>query len=330
MIKTSTSGRRPPTISVVLPVYNAGVFLREAVDSIRRQTFEDFEVIAIDDASTDSSLEQLESVADPRFRIVRNPVNLGIATTLNKGMSMCDGEFVARMDADDVCLPQRFERQVDVLRSNPRCVMTCTGRVAIDESGETIDSYYDPPAGSGMSRWKILTGNYITHPSVMMRRSLLPNPLYESRYDSAEDYAAWLRLSMLGDIHVLPEKLVKYRFHGKSVSQSRRNLQVERACAALASHLDEHFGVRFSDSSLRIWSCPEDSADQGATEDLTALLGWMNPLRGHFRRHMDSGFRRKAYVHYARRLLLIASAHRRRTAVLGAVLRTLALSAFAR
>src|SRR4051794_24772902 len=113
----------PPPISVLLAVYNGGRYLRAAVDSILTQTFTDFEFIIIDDGSTDGSLATLREFAqrDPRINLVSRP-NKGLTVTLNEGIALARGEFLARMDADDIALPQRFEKQIAYLRDHPECV----------------------------------------------------------------------------------------------------------------------------------------------------------------------------------------------------------------
>src|ERR1051325_1151561 len=114
---------RPPTVSVLLPVYNAERYLESALQSVLGQTFSDFEVIAVDDGSKDNSKKILERFAanDPRIRVISRP-NTGIVGALNDGLAVARGEFIARMDADDVALPGRFQAQLDYLRGHPDCI----------------------------------------------------------------------------------------------------------------------------------------------------------------------------------------------------------------
>lgn len=316
----------PPKVSVLLPVFNGERYLQQTLESLRNQTLSDFEIVAVDDGSTDSSLRILQSFPDPRLRVERNERNLGIIETLNRGIRHCRAAYIARMDADDVAHPERLEKQYRYLEAHPRCVLVATGRKAINEQNKPIRSFNRPASGSALIRWKLLTGNFITHPTVMMRKDTLPIPLFEERFRHAEDYAAWLRLLSFGDLEVLPERLLEYRFHGQSVSHLNKMPQVRAAMDALGRHLLEEYGVRFQFESLALWSAPQDAAAFRRPDDFARLVRWMNPLRPTFR----SGNRKlpafQGLVHYYRRLALLLLTHRRRPELVGPVLFALATS----
>jgi glycosyltransferase involved in cell wall biosynthesis len=133
-----------PRISVVMSVYNGEKYLRQAIESILQQTYTDFEFIIIDDGSTDSSREIIQSYDDKRIRLVINEQNIGLTKSLNKGIRLAKGEFIARMDADDISLPQRFEKQVAYLDSHPEVGVLGTYANIIDHRGKIINNIIFP------------------------------------------------------------------------------------------------------------------------------------------------------------------------------------------
>jgi hypothetical protein len=317
-----------PRVSILLPVFNAEKYLEKTLRSLLCQSFGDFEIVAIDDGSTDDSIEILRRFSDPRIRLERNPGNLGLIETLNRGISLCRGEFIARMDADYIALPTRLEKQVRHMQQHPRCVLVGTGRFAIDETDQPIESFNSPATGSALIQWKLLTGNFITHPTVMLRKSALPLPLFDARYKHAEDYAAWLKLSSHGDLEILSERLLQYRFHGQSVSQQNKLTQVQSAMQALADHLRAHHDAVFELHTLALWSAPQDAAAFSRQADFFRLLRWMNPLRRPFRRQLPGLECWRAFGHYHRRLLLLVISHRRRPELLLRILTAIIASPF--
>lgn len=319
-----------PLVSVLLPVFNAERFLEKAVRSLLDQSFRDFEIVAIDDGSTDGSVGVLRGFGDARIRIESNGRNLGLIETLNRGIDLCRGEFIARMDADDIAATARIEKQFAYLQANPSCILVGSQRIGIDEHDQPVSSFNRPATGSPLIRWKLLTGNFITHPTVMLRKSALPARLFDERYKHAEDYAAWLQLSTLGDLDILPEKLLLYRFHGQSVSHQNKVTQVKSAMAALSDHLKARYGVAFEFNALALWSAPQDAASLDKPADYYRLLRWMNPLRAVFRDDLRGGDRWRAFGHYHRRLLLLLVSHWRRFELSLPVLLAMLLSLFPR
>ena len=304
--------RQVPDVSVLLPVFNAEPYLQETISSLQRQTLTNFEIVAIDDGSTDGSLECLRKINDPRLRIFQNPQNLGVVATLNKGMAICDAEYIARMDADDIADPTRLEQQLSYMRQHPRCVFLGSGREFIDERGQPGPATSAPPTNSELIRWKLLTGNFVAHPSVMLRKSALEGDLFDLQYRHAEDYAAWLKLSRQGEMGMLSAKLVKVRVHGQSVSFLNKLPQIFACAAALGHHLRVRYGTQFHQDGLALWSAPHEARKFEKPDDYYELLRWMNPLRATFRDELSWRSRVLALVHYYRRLLLLLMLHRTR------------------
>ena len=218
MIKSS------PKITVLMPLFNGERYVREALESILGQTFADFEFLIIDDGSTDDSAAIVESYGDPRIRLVDNGTNLGVTTTLNRGIELARGEYIARMDCDDISLPTRLDEQLTYLERNPDCAMVAIPVLLIDEYGNDCGAW--PDDRNTVSRNALYDflprANCIAHPGIMIRKSILSRYRYNELQRVAQDYDLWLR--MVSDqltIHKLAEPLLKYREHSASVTSSR-------------------------------------------------------------------------------------------------------------
>lgn len=202
-----------PAISVVMPVYNGARFLRGAVDSVLGQSFADFEFIVVDDGSTDATAALLQQWTDSRLRVVRIE-HSGLIPALNRGMELATAPFIARMDADDICEPNRFERQFAYLSNHADVAVLATAAHVIDANGAIVDSLAAFLPRNGLLEF--VAGNPIVHGSTMLRRSALPQPVYRA---APEDYHLWLDLLRAGKaIHCLPEPLYRFRKHADSYS----------------------------------------------------------------------------------------------------------------
>jgi glycosyltransferase involved in cell wall biosynthesis len=223
---------KEPRVTVLMPVYNGGAFLRPAVDSVLAQTFRDFELLIIDDGSTDGSLKTIEAERDSRIRLVHNPENLGLITTLNRGIELVTGTYLARMDADDLCEPRRFERQVEYLDTHPEVGVCSTWATFIDAAGRET-GILQTPTGRLLERqfWR---PSPLIHPAVMARTTLLREHRYATEFADAEDYELWLRIHARTRFHNLSEPLLRLRRHGKNVSMVRRENQLRNSYRAFS------------------------------------------------------------------------------------------------
>ena len=216
-----------PKISVIMPAYNAEKYLREAIDSILAQTFADFELIVINDCSRDGTEQIILSYQDPRIVYLKNEKNLGVAGTLNQGLKVAQGQYIARMDADDRSVPTRFEKQVAYLDANPKTVL-CGSKVTVfsDDGAQRVGHY---PTEDAQIRAALLFACPIAHPSVMIRRDALQawNLRYEEAFEKVEDYRLWSRLAECGQLHNLPEPLLYYRKHPGQVCATSPQVQYE-------------------------------------------------------------------------------------------------------
>ncbi|HVE16061.1 MAG TPA: glycosyltransferase, partial [Chthoniobacterales bacterium] len=189
-----------PTVSVLMPVHNADRYVAQAVDSILGQSWDDWELLIIDDGSTDRSRTILERYAtgDHRIRLTSR-TNTGYTVALNELLTQASGEFVARMDADDVALPNRLARQIEYLRANPAVVCVGTAVHFIDDAGRFLRDGH-PGLENEEIQQRILAGDCVlNHPSVMMRRHALESVGgYRPEFEPAEDLDLWLRLAEIG------------------------------------------------------------------------------------------------------------------------------------
>lgn len=224
-----------PTISVLMPVYNAERYVAKAVQSILDQTYRDFEFLIIDDGSTDGSLAILREFEklDPRIRLISRP-NTGIVVALNEMLGLARGEFLARMDADDVAMPQRFEVQIDFFRSRPG--VACVGSfVEFIDARDRLLRIENTAHENDDIQSRLLRGECpICHPSVMMRAKAVRDVGgYRASFQPAEDRDLWLRLGERFELYNVPKRLLRYRLHSGSVSERDREAQISamyRAC----------------------------------------------------------------------------------------------------
>jgi glycosyltransferase involved in cell wall biosynthesis len=230
----------PPLISVCMPVYNTEPYIAEAVESILAQTYHNFEFIVIDDGSTDRSLAILERYAarDPRIRLSSRPT-AGYLVRLNEMLDEARGDLIARMDADDVAMPERFTRQIDFLDAHPEVVAVGSRILAIDFDGDPIVEFCTIEDHEEIDRAHLeVRGGYINHPAAMIRTGAIRTiGGYRAAYWPGEDVDLWLRLAEIGRLANLPERLLKYRQHLESIGYTRHAIQYERwQAAAIDAH----------------------------------------------------------------------------------------------
>ncbi len=217
-----------PLISVILPVYNTASFIAEAIESILSQTFTDFELLIINDASTDNTLQIIEQYTDPRIKVINNPENCRVVKSLNKGIELSKGVYIARMDADDISMPTRFQKQIDFFKQHPDTDICSTW---VYKFGERNFAVY-PAVEHENLKASLFFHNVIIHPSVMFKKeSLARHRLnYRENFVNAEDYGLWAEAIDTVKFATVPEFLLKYRIHPNNVSiQKESNWQVVKA-----------------------------------------------------------------------------------------------------
>lgn len=236
-------------VSVLMSVYNNENFLRDSLESLRNQTFQDFDVWIVNDASTDNTaliLDEYHFIFGDRFHVVTNSVNRYLAASLNEVLKRCQGEFVARMDGDDICFPERFSRQVEFLETNTHIGVLGTSCEYIDEEGNFLGEYC-PPEFDQLIRSSGACTNPVVHPSVFIRRRLLSKVGgYNEQFRYSQDYELWSRLIVETRFHNLQEPLLKYRVFQNSRANRQRALYSIKA----------KFGwLKSQNKSVHNWLC---------------------------------------------------------------------------
>ena len=216
-----------PKISVIMPAYNAEKFIKEAIDSILGQSFDDFELIIINDCSKDGTEDIILSYEDRRIVYVKNERNMGVAATLNRGLDMAIGEYIARMDADDISLENRFEIQLSYMEKHPECGI-CGCNLLLFGQGKNNEPFCFAEKDKAI-RADMLFNSSFAHPSVMLRRSILEKHgmRYDYAFERVEDYEFWSRLLTVSKGHNIQKPLLRYRFHASQVTQAHRPEQIQ-------------------------------------------------------------------------------------------------------
>jgi glycosyltransferase involved in cell wall biosynthesis len=229
-VKAGTADMLP--VSILMPVYNGEPYLREALDSVFAQNYANFELIVIDDGSTDGTPEVLDSVRDSRLRVYRCCENRGVAARLAEGLSLCSGEYVARLDADDIARPDRLEKQVTLLEEDPKRVIVAGGYQVVDELGRVLDRYCRPREHIEIE-WSLLFENTVAHSAVMFRTTAaLDVGGYDRHRVHVEDYDLWSRLLEVGKAVGANGVVVSLRQHQRRVSVTHAH-----AMAVAAAHV---------------------------------------------------------------------------------------------
>jgi hypothetical protein len=258
-------------ISILMPVYNVAPYLRTALDTVFRQTWQDFELLIVDDGSTDGTRAQLAELRDPRVQVIYQ-AHGGLAAALRAGIERARGRYLARMDGDDEALPHRLAVQKARLDRSPDVVLVHSLAQPIDAEGRPGPSILGEARPSAVTKWLLLWQNPILHPTVMLRLDTLRAHGLNYRLElfRADEFDLWNRLAPHGEFEAIPEVLHRYRFHPQSMTQ--RN-PADLHFAAFARVVRENF-ARFQ--------VPLATA---AAEELAIISGgtWVDPITHRYR-----------------------------------------------
>lgn len=216
-----------PDISVIMSVYNGEDYLAEAIQSVIDQTFQNWELIIINDCSKDSTPEILADFAakDARIKLHNNEVNLRLPTSLNKAISLSKGKYIARMDADDICLPDRLEKQFHFMEANSDVVLSSCRFLTV-KNGVYASGGAGGRCDNDALRAMLLVTNPILHPGVIAKAEVMKRFLYDTTLTCTEDLELWTRMAAQGQkIRILPECLLIYRLHDKQITSTTRERQ---------------------------------------------------------------------------------------------------------
>ena len=214
-----------PKVSVVLPTYNNAQYLYKAIDSVFTQSFTDFEIIVIDDASTDNTADILSAFKDNRLRVITNPNNLGVASSLNKGLKLAKGKYIARMDGDDISLANRFALQVAFLDSHPDVGVVGGQRHYIDENSKVYPCPIQVATFHSMIVWRVFLGASFWHPTTMIRKELFDSfGGYNKDFHYGSDLELWIRLLYKTQFANLAVPILLYRVHSDTITHRWKDM----------------------------------------------------------------------------------------------------------
>ena len=253
-----------PLVTVLMPVYNGEKYLEEAIKSILNQTLRDFEFLIIDDGSTDKSAQIIKSFNDPRIRLERNKTNLGLIATLNKGLGLSKGKYIARMDCDDMSLPKRLSVQVNFMEKHPEIGVCGSWIKVIGLRKKFINKYFQKHEEL---KANLLFSTSFAHPSVIIRKELIDkyNLEYDEQYKHAEDYELWSRIVEYAKMSNISKVLLYYRMHSESVSKKNSSEQVENSNKIRRGLLNK-IGLTPSPAEMeihRMFNCPPSIQPKG-------------------------------------------------------------------
>ena len=225
---------KKPDLSVVMGCYNNALTIKEAVDSILQQTFSNFEIFIIDDCSTDDTVAIIEKYNDPRIHIIKNKTNQGLGYSLSLGVALSRGDYIARMDADDVSFPSRFEKQIAYLREHRDVICVGTGAKKIGTISlfaKFFSRTIKPACDYEEIKAWLLIGTPVLHPSVMFNAKLLKKTglNYNPDFRKAQDFELWSRMIWKGIIRNMDDVLLCYRYSAQQVSNISRDIQIENS-----------------------------------------------------------------------------------------------------
>lgn len=264
-----------PRLTVLLPVYNAAPYLGEAVRSVLGQSFVDFELLAIDDGSTDESLDILRSFDDPRMRVERNDANLGLIATLNKGLDLARGEYVARMDGDDVAMPRRFEAQVALLDGDAR--LGACG-MFIETFGFGRSKVLRYPVRNEQVQCHLLGYTPMAHPTVMFRKPMFDHHglRYDRNFPHAEDYDLLERASHCFRLANIPEVGLRYRLHATQVSRVHSDILQESVSRIRSRRMKRFLQDECSEGVPSMLDIFFNTGRHVTSDEISAVRNWID------------------------------------------------------
>lgn len=284
----SEAGAVSPPVSVILPVHNGMPYLPEAVDSILNQTYGDFELIIIDDGSTDGTADYLTTIRDPRLQVYVQE-RRGLAASLNRAVSLAAGMYLARQDHDDISLPERLAKQVAFLEQNPECGMVGTWAAIWEENGVTSRAHRHP-MDSHTLRYELLFNNPFVHSSVLVRKSVFDQVgLYttDPSRQPPEDYELWSRVARKFEVNNIGEILLIYREVMQSISRQQARPLLDRIVTISAENLAWYTDKGKVDRDLTDISALTNAAYHrvSPSPDLRKLISILFLAAGNLRSH---------------------------------------------
>ncbi|MBE5320610.1 glycosyltransferase [Pedobacter sp. MR2016-19] len=238
-----------PIVTVLMPVYNAEKYLDEALCSILNQTFTAFELLIINDGSSDHTENIIKKHADERITYLKNSENQGIVKSLNIGINLSKGKYIARMDADDIAKPTRLQQQVDFMLANPEYKLCGSQAIAIDENSEA-QFQINIPCEYNEIRVQMLFKNTFIHPAVMLDTQIAKSILYSIHYQYAEDYYLFSQITLNYKVANLNDHLLYYRVHSENITSKKKAEMRQSEKKVIKYNLNQLFGEAVSDETI--------------------------------------------------------------------------------
>jgi glycosyltransferase involved in cell wall biosynthesis len=237
-------------VSVIMPAYNSALFVRQSIDSVLNQTYQNFELLIYDDCSTDNTVDIITSYKDERIKLYKKDNNTGYTNSLIKGIEDANGKYIARIDSDDVCHTERLEKQVAFLDTNADYGLV--GSFLQTITGNTVSETWQYPVNDDAIRLFTIINSPFAHPSVMIRKEVLVQHqlTYSTAYEPCEDYKLWFDLLKVTKCKNLPEVLLYYRLHANQTIVLRRNRLIEISNRIRQLVLNDFYGIKLADTEL--------------------------------------------------------------------------------
>ncbi len=289
-----------PAVTVVMTAYNGEAYIAEAIRGVLEQTFGDFELLVIDDGSSDRTVEIIKSFDDPRLVFVQNEHNIGISNTRNRGTELARGRYLAAHDQDDISYADRLRHQVSVLDADPGVVLV-TGEVDSIPPDRGRSALTEVPSPAVLS-WTLFTGSQVTHSTICVRLAALrDNGLrYEQKYHYAEDFELFHRLSEVGKLVMVPQTLGAYRRHDSNASRLKRDEMTANGRSFLRTRYNEYLGpdAVSADEMVSVWRVMVEQRSAASEDELMRVGGIVSRLVDRYveRRRLDREESRQVYA----------------------------------
>lgn len=259
-----------PIFSVLMPVFNSEQFVADAIKSILKQSFKDFEFLILDDASTDKSFEIIKDFEnkDPRIKVFQNEKNLGVVESRNKLINLSKGRYIAWIDSDDIALENRFEKQIKFLEEHSEIGMVGAYPVIIDENGRKTGKWWFETDPQKLKIELFFHSPFLSS-SVVIRKSALPQNFYDSKFPVAEDFDLYSKISEHSEITNIPEILVEYRINSKGLSKSNTEKMEQLSVHVIKEHA-ERLGIKLEEKMIQDLRKPK-TASKIAFEEITEI-----------------------------------------------------------
>jgi glycosyltransferase involved in cell wall biosynthesis len=265
-----------PKISVIMPVFNGAKYIKESIKSILNQSFRDFELLIINDGSTDNSSEIVTNLKDERIKLIKNSSNSGLVKVRNQGMNLATGKYIAWLDSDDLSLPNRLKIQNDYLDRNQNVIAVGSWVRLIKSSGEKAGVEWKNNFSGEEIPAALFFGNQFAQSSIMARKEFLLKTPYREGYAPAEDYDVWIRLAKIGKIETIKKILIYYREHGFQTSKLSDN-KIRARNKIIADQLVS-FGIETDDNNLDIHGRNYPHPEENLSDFLKKKENWLKLL----------------------------------------------------